>query len=1361
MPTILLIIILSGLLALLSCVVLPVRNAALVRKVGTWLPWYVLLGSIIAAVATWVNGGSIQIPLATASGSSPAWTWVYLDALSATIFVLVAFLGAIISRFSIHYLSGEPREAHFFKWLCVTLGSVLWVVIAGNFLIFTLAWMMTSLSLHQLLVFYPDRKSARLAAKKKFVISRIGDLCLIGAGVGIFTLFGTLNFPEILQIGESIRQGQMAHPGLSLHVVAFLIVMGALLKSAQFPFHTWLPDTLETPTPVSALMHAGIINGGGFLIIRMSELLVASSISLTFLAVVGGFTAVFAGLVMLTQTSVKKSLAFSTVAQMGFMMLQCGLGAFALATLHIVAHSLYKAYAFLSSGTLPEAKPESKPAKTSVLMVLPAVFVATFVFALIGSITGTLKLENSYSWILGWVVALGLTQLLLQARSTHPGGWSGKMGIAAAMLIGLATVQAFFHAGANLVLADAVAASPVFQSGWQQIALWMIALLFTAGFMLPLLGAKNPSAGWYSNLRLHASHGFYCNTWVNRLFQHRLIGSQNRPLDSNAIGAHQPADLQTADLQEAIAKIAPLWPLDHFVAVNPYLGFSSNDISKTAAYLQHSSGAKVFSDSPVYLQKLETEAITDNDLEEAYELSCEEVKRSLQEAGISPVIADVRTVLSMSGSTQPRYQEDTGGSLVFQKWLDGEPDGYWQRTMAEQLSRWCAFWFETPSASFWPVAEKSQSLYQDWIKAMREDLNPEVAGIAGFREAMKVLPDHAEQAIAQALAVLGVPQTLHEAYLYANLFELRGWAGYCQYLNHNAKLGGSQDHTIVDLLAIILITQALLYISRNDEARTKAWQENLVLVEEKLKGALSPEIAVQSLMQTACESKVRDQLVKRLTATSFPDFGKPELSSARLQAVFCIDVRSEIYRRALEAQSDDIETIGFAGFFGLPIAYASQAHTKATARCPVLLSPSVPVHSACTMPIENPAKHFEAWQTLQKNTPSCFTYVEALGIPHLFKVLSSSFPSQSITDGNKITPNPVMEIDLSAKTTAAASLLKHLGLTKGFAKTVLFVGHGSHTENNPHASSLDCGACGGHAGDVNARVAAALMNEPQVRLMLAQKHQIYIPEETCFAAGLHNTTTDEVTLYAGDAPEWQTQDHLAEVDQWLKNASTHARKLRAPQLGIDENKPIDEAVKYRSVDWSQTRPEWGLAGNYAFIAAPRHRTRHMDLKGQVFLHNYDAVKDPAGDTLQLILTAPVVVASWINLQYYASTVDNAHFGSGSKVIHNIASRLGVLGGNGGDILTGLPVQSIAAPDKPMHSVLRLHVFVEASQSSIDRVLEENASIRQLVENRWLHLFSMSEDGRSVHQCRPEGGWQSVASIDREQPLEACLGMASV
>jgi uncharacterized protein YbcC (UPF0753/DUF2309 family) len=276
---------------------------------------------------------------------------------------------------------------------------------------------------------------------------------------------------------------------------------------------------------------------------------------------------------------------------------------------------------------------------------------------------------------------------------------------------------------------------------------------------------------------------------------------------------------------------------------------------------------------------------------------------------------------------------------------------------------------------------------------------------------------------------------------------------------------------------------------------------------------------------------------------------------------------------------------------------------------------------------------------------------------------------------------------------------------------------------------------------VNARAAAGLLNDEEVRAALVSRG-VDIPPTTKFIGGLHNTTTDEVTLFDEHAISSTHARDLADLRTILDRASRAARRERAPKLGLDEltDGALHAAVVERSLDWAQVRPEWGLAGNASFIVAPRERTRHLDLAGRAFLHDYRAEEDPDFAILETIMTGPLVVTHWINFQYYASTVDNRRYGSGNKVLHNVVGgHLGVYEGNGGDLRIGLSFQSLNDGDRWMHAPLRLSAFIEAPRAAIDRVLAKHAKVRELVENEWFYLFQIDVSERTV-SMRRNGTW---------------------
>ncbi|MBS0559901.1 MAG: oxidoreductase [Proteobacteria bacterium] len=461
-----------------------------------------------ASLAALILDGAGSSPLLGAFGIGLS---ARLDAVSAAMALLVTFIGWIVVRYARTYLDGEQRQGAFTGYLCLTLASVVMLVVAGNLVQLLGAWICTSVFLHRLLLFYPDRVAALRAARKKFITARIGDVAL-AAGLALLAAgYGTTDIAAILEAGRGGAGGAWAV------TAAGLLALAACLKSAQFPSHGWLTEVMETPTPVSALLHAGVINAGGFLLVRFADVMLLAPGVLAALVLVGGFTALFGGLVMLTQPAVKTSLAWSTVAQMGFMIFECGLALFPLALLHIVAHSLYKAHAFLASGGAVESIAAIRrpgPVAIPGAGAVGRAFVAALAIYVAAGVPLGIAHKSPQAVALGAILIFGVAYMLAQGfADSAPKALTRRTAVyAVATSIGYFALQA----AASAVTAGALPPTPApgpLEWGLIVLAVFSFGAVAVVQAMFPLWAYHPAAAG----LRVHLSNGFYANAVLDRL----------------------------------------------------------------------------------------------------------------------------------------------------------------------------------------------------------------------------------------------------------------------------------------------------------------------------------------------------------------------------------------------------------------------------------------------------------------------------------------------------------------------------------------------------------------------------------------------------------------------------------------------------------------------------------------------------------------------------------------------------------------------------------------------------------------------------------------------------------------------------
>jgi uncharacterized protein YbcC (UPF0753/DUF2309 family) len=810
------------------------------------------------------------------------------------------------------------------------------------------------------------------------------------------------------------------------------------------------------------------------------------------------------------------------------------------------------------------------------------------------------------------------------------------------------------------------------------------------------------------------------------------------PVNEYAATAADPHDvaLQSAAAR-ACSSIMPSWPLDQAVAVNPHWRRIGMPIRLVAARLAVLGDFRVFPARDYIRQEWEAGGITRADLDAAlrihtaHEPCAVTAGQCIAELAVAPYVRREPLLVDLLDDAVQKNR----------RWP-------WRAALVFQISQTCATYFDRHEADW--RASGSPSLYGFWRESMVGDhgLSSRL-GLPGFMKQLRKLPLQAGDAMRWAIAELSLDETVWEDYFEALLLSINGWASWCSYIGWQKIPAGQDDPRLRELLACRVAWEALLACAVPPAARRAAiaalvanWRD----LDRRVAEA-NAALVVDELWQQALEASFQRGFARKLrTLVSSDAMQNPEV-----QAVFCIDTRSELMRRSLEAVWAGVQTRAFAGFFGLPIHYNPLGTDIHRPQLPGLAYPSIAVEDVMTAhgqaaPVggtklaqigsirRKRLARLDQWLGAVRWPNTTFSFVEAFGIGYLGKIAHWIKPPATPRASKDRIGLPasaqeqcrpmVTGLCVEKQVELAAGVLHTMGLDDRLAPLVILCGHAGHTTNNAHASTLDCGACYGRPGEANARALAHLLNDPRIREGLRLRG-LDIPANTVFMGALHNTTTDEVTGFDLDLLPPAAQARWKKMEQVFEQAGDRIRRERAPTLWMDPNlgpKALLKSFRRRANDGSQTRPEWGLTRNAAFVIGPRDRSRGRTLS-RTYLHDYDTQFDRDGSVLEKLMMGPMLVTHWLSWQYHASTCDPLHYGAGNKVLHNVVDgHVGVFEGNGGDLRIGLPRQSLHNGDGWYHQPVRLTVVIDAPAVAIENVIARNAVLGRLCDNGWILLW---------------------------------------
>ncbi|PSF06978.1 DUF2309 domain-containing protein [Marinobacter halophilus] len=776
-------------------------------------------------------------------------------------------------------------------------------------------------------------------------------------------------------------------------------------------------------------------------------------------------------------------------------------------------------------------------------------------------------------------------------------------------------------------------------------------------------------------------------------------------------------------IASACERIAPIWPLDRWIAVNPWWGHRQQKIENADAELRTRANTGLLMPPDFYLNAWQGSRVRSEDLIRAAG------ERQLQGTAES-------LVTRLKAARHQRNGEQM--SLACSGRLE---------KIRQQLGGLCARYFDSRQGR-WRAATEGRDLYDLWFDQQTQSVG---SGNGHLASQLARLPNNWQQAAAFVVAELPSADARLEAVVHQLLLQLLGWSSWCRGEDWRACLEG-RSLNLCPQLATILLVHEWLAASELSVRDRGAWLDQWSSLRWLTQGDESAQILW--VWHRAYEMTWQRQFLERLCSVNSTE--KQLVATPEVQAAFCIDVRSEVLRRHLEACYPKAETLGVAGFFGMPVVHQALGPSGGEAHLPGLLAPvyrfgetlgSAAADRVLNLKLDGREQVRESVRGAKYSSLSTFTLVETTGLAWAWKLIRDSLhhnPSKQpkSSEGRLFHCYGGDPLSDRERVDLAEGLLRAMSLTRRFASLLLLVGHGAHTDNNPNEAGLACGACGGKNGGLNASIAAGLLNDRSVRAGLAERG-IVLPDSSLVLAAEHCTVTDEVRILAGSGiPESHQRIYTDLVNQ-LQVAANSSRRERATALQLNghTDQQLHAAMKLRTRNWAEVRPEWGLANNAAMIIGSRHMTRGLDLGGRCFLHDYNPDLDQDGSVLAALMSAPMVVANWINLQYFASVTQPSVYGAGNKLLHSVVGgNLGVIEGNGADLRIGLPWQSVHDGERWRHEPMRLTVLIHAPAERIEQVLCAQPDVKALVDNQWLWLWRAGDKG--VVQYR-DGDWLPI------------------